>query len=154
MEIVNRNMMVELARKEPADDTSTIWWVTLKMLRKFGYNANVMGKGIAIILRGRDGIHANTDARIETFVCDARNVRTISARSGSDRLSDYHSGLAFSVELYADLKSYSPVYGFVPANRDPVELAKNYLFALRELTQSASAAAMLELRPKLGSGEI
>jgi hypothetical protein len=142
LELVNKNLLA-LAVKEPGDDTSTMWWVTLKMLRKMGFSADLMGKGIAIFMRGDGVIVRDNDARIETFLYDARNVRVISVQR--DALSNYapHRGaLAFSVEVYADRRSYTPLYGFVPRNQDPVELARNHFFLLQELAREYNLAIL------------
>jgi|KBSSwiStaDraftv2_1062776.scaffolds.fasta_scaffold00022_169 hypothetical protein len=150
LELVNRNSLLALAPKEPADDTSSVWWVTLKILRKMGFSCGEMGKGIAIFVRGDGVIIRDNDARIESFVYDARNVRVF-ARGQSDSLGSYHNGLAFSLELYSDRRSYSPMYGFMSA--DPYELAKNYLFTLQDLARESGIAALRGTNLTLKSGD-
>jgi hypothetical protein len=156
MEIVTQKLSA-LAIPGPGEDTSSQWWLTLKMLRHFGFSANEMGKGIAIVIRGtNDGIIRDDDARIETFLYDAKNVRVLAGHN-RDSLGTYspHPGaLAFSLELYCDRKSYSPIYGFVPRGNDPVQLAKNFLFALQELTAHTGVRQLMGFKTRLESGDV
>jgi len=152
LELVNKDSLLALAPKESTDDTSSVWWVTLKILRKMGFSCGEMGKGIAIFVRGDGVIVRDNDARIETFVYDARNVR-VYAQGQRDSLGSYHSGLAFSLELYSDKHSYTPMYGFMPGNGDPYELAKSYLFVLQDLARESGIAALRGTNLTLKSGD-
>lgn len=128
------------------DDKSSIWWVTLKALRYVGFHADVMGKGIAIFIRGDGVIVRDNDSRIETFLYDAKSVRVF-AQGTSDSLGRFGKK-AFSLELYHERRSYSPIYGLVPVDNDPAELCRRYMFSLRELVTETKLPE-LEVKLKL-----
>ena len=129
-----------LAKPEPEDDTSNQWWLTVKILKKLGFSADFSGKGIVInFVGGYDDIVRGNDVRIETFVYDASKV--VSFRNHHSDVLGNRGQMAFSLEMYANRRSYMPMFDFMP-NGDAVTLAKNYLFMLSELARETNVKAL------------
>jgi len=130
-----------LAKPEPEDDTSNQWWLTVKILKKLGFRASYYGKGIAVyFVGGHDDIIRDDDVRIETSVYDASKV--VSFRNHHSDVLGNRGQMAFSLEMYANLQSYMPMFDFMPPNGDAVTLAKNYLFMLSELARETNVKAL------------
>jgi len=124
----------ELAVPELADDTSNQWWLTVKILKKLGFRADFRGNGIVVnFVGGHDDIIRDDDVRIETSVYDASKV--VSYRNHHSDVLGNRGQMAFSMEMYANLQSYMPMFDFVPPDENAVTLAKNYLFMLSELAR-------------------
>lgn len=155
MQLAVVNKILALAVPEQEDDTSTPWWVTVKILRKMGFRPEVVGSGLMLhLIGGHDGIIRDNDTRVETFVMDARNVVATGGARGTDSLASYGSGKAFSVEFLKDKRSYTPMYGFMPHNYDPHKLAREYLFLLSELAREMNVALLQDSFLKLESGDV
>lgn len=153
LELVNK--FLPAIPQEPGDDISTPWWVTVKILRKMGFRPEVVGNGLMVhLVGGHDGIIRDNDTRIETFVMDARNVVATGGSLGYDRLSHHQQGKAFSVEFLKDKRSYTPMYGFMPRDGNPYELAKAYLFLLQELAREMNVSLLQDSLNKLESGSV
>lgn len=143
--------MNELAKISPAsvqpwtqdDGERDLFWVTRKLLRKFGFSVVENGDAIAIIIVSNDRL---VQSRIETFLYDSNRVYAWS-NGQEDNLGRHASGKAYSLELYHQRKSYAPVYGMVPPNLDPYEMARRYLTSLTDLIELAGISA-----PKLKEG--
>lgn len=106
------------------------------------------------LVGGHDDIIRDNDTRIETFVMDARNVVATGGALGYDKLSYHQQGKAFTVEFFKDKQSYTPMYGFMPRDGNPYELAKVYLFLLQELAREMKVGLLQDSLNKLESGGV